>query len=94
MVISEIPVRYRLFLCVFLLYLPFVYSTTWSENDATLRQTIALVDSRTIQIGKPGQMDSTEKHLIRLSQFRVVGDGVYAKTSAGLSYFLRLCILS
>ena len=88
MVISEIPVRYRLFLCVFLLYLPFVYSTTWSENDATLRQTIALVDSGTIQIGKPGQMDSTEKHLIRLSQFRVVGDGVYAKTSAGLSYFL------
>lgn len=88
MVISEIPVRYRLFLCVFLLYLPFVYSTTWSENDATLRQTIALVDSGTIQIGKVGQMDPTVKHLIRLSQFRVVGEAVYAKTSAGLSYFL------
>jgi hypothetical protein len=39
-------------------------------------------------------MDPTVKHPIRLSQFRVVGDGVYAKTSAGLSYFLRLCILS
>ena len=91
---QEKGLRYWLFLCVFLLYLPFVYSTTWSENDSTLRQTIALVDLGTIQIGKVGQMDSTERHLIRLSQFRVVGEDVYAKTSVGLSYFLGRCILS